>query len=74
MHGFLGEDEKARVLDAARLHVCGSDAEGWGQVVLEAAAYGVPTLARDVPGMRDSVRDGVTGWLVAEPTGPTRRR
>ena len=38
--------------------------EGWGQVVLEAAAHGVPTLARDVPGLRDSIRDGVTGWLV----------
>ncbi len=44
-------DEKSRVLDARRrLHVCASDAEGWGQVVLEAAAHGLPTLARDVPG------------------------
>lgn len=67
LHGFLPEEEKARVLDAARVHVCASDAEGWGQVVLEAAAHGVPTLGRDVPGVRDSVRDGRTGWLVPEP-------
>ena len=45
-------------------HVCASDAEGWGQVVIEAAAYGLPTLARDVPGLRDSIRPGETGWLV----------
>ncbi len=67
IHGFLPEAEKSRVLGSARLHVCASDAEGWGQVVLEAAAHGVPTLARDVPGMRDSVRPGRTGWLVDAP-------
>jgi glycosyltransferase involved in cell wall biosynthesis len=69
VHGFLPEEEKSQVLDAARLHVCASDAEGWGQVVLEAAAHGVPTLARDVPGMRDSIRAGSTGWLVDAPAG-----
>ena len=35
----------------------------WGQVVVESAAYGLPTLARDVPGLRDSIREGETGWL-----------
>jgi hypothetical protein len=33
--------------------------------VLEAAAHGVPTLCRDVDGLRDSVRNGETGWLIA---------
>ena len=58
------EDDKARVLAGARLHVCASDAEGWGQVVIEAAAHGVPTLARDVPGLRGlgpGRRDRVAG-------------
>ena len=32
--------------------------------VLEAAQLGVPTVAYDVDGLRDSVRDGETGWLV----------
>jgi glycosyltransferase involved in cell wall biosynthesis len=67
LHGFLPDAEKSRTLSEAVLHVCASDAEGWGQVVLEAAAHGVPTLARDVPGLRDSVRPGETGWLVPEP-------
>ena len=67
LHGFLGDADKSPALTQGILHVCASDAEGWGQVVLEAAAHGVPTLARDVPGMRDSVRDGVTGWLLPEP-------
>ena len=32
----------------------------------EAAALGVPTIAYDVDGLRDAVRDGVTGWLAAD--------
>jgi hypothetical protein len=40
--------------------------EGWGLSIIEAAAYGVPTLALRVPGVRDSVVDGRTGWLVDE--------
>jgi glycosyltransferase involved in cell wall biosynthesis len=66
LHGYLPEAEKDGLLRRARLHVCASDAEGWGQVVLEAAGHGLPTVARDVPGLRDSIRDGVTGWLVAD--------
>jgi glycosyltransferase involved in cell wall biosynthesis len=67
-HGYVSEADKAALLDRARLHVCASDVEGWGQVVAEAAAYGVPTVARDVPGLRDSVRHEHTGWLMPEPT------
>ncbi|KQY64041.1 glycosyltransferase family 4 protein [Nocardioides sp. Root140] len=67
LHGFLDEGVKHDVIARSRLHVCASDAEGWGQVVIEAAGLGVPTLARDVAGLRDSVRDGVTGWLVENP-------
>ncbi len=66
-HGYVSEDAKADLLSRARLHVCASDVEGWGQVVIEAAAYGVPTVARDVPGLRDSVRHETTGWLLPEP-------
>lgn len=68
-HGFVTDEAKAALLARARLHVCASDAEGWGLVVLEAASYGVPTVARDVPGLRDSVRHEQTGWLVPEPAG-----
>ena len=65
-HGYLEEDAKERLLRGAALHVCASDVEGWGQAVIDAAGYGVPTVARDVPGLRDSVRDGSTGWLVPD--------
>lgn len=65
-HGFVDEDTKAALLARASVHVCASDAEGWGQAVIEAAGHGVPTLARDVPGLRDSIRPDRTGWLVPD--------
>lgn len=40
--------------------------EGMPRVVLEAAATGLPTVGFDVPGVRESVRDGETGFLVPE--------
>lgn len=65
-HGYVDEETKAVLLARASVHVCASDAEGWGQAVIEAAGYGVPTLARDVPGLRDSIRPDESGWLVAD--------
>ncbi|CAN5438897.1 glycosyltransferase family 4 protein [soil metagenome] len=65
-HGYVAEETKAAILRRAALHVCASDIEGWGQVVIEAAGYGIPTIARDVPGLRDSIRDGETGVLVPD--------
>ncbi|HWI42734.1 MAG TPA: glycosyltransferase family 4 protein [Nocardioides sp.] len=67
-HGYLPADAKDAVLARAAVHACASDAEGWGQAVIDAAAWGVPTVARDVPGLRDSIRDGESGWLVPDGT------
>ncbi|RCV55892.1 glycosyltransferase family 4 protein [Marinitenerispora sediminis] len=66
LHGFLPEADRNAVLAGARLHVTASRFEGWGLTVIEAAALGVPTVAYDVDGLRDSVRDGWTGWLVRD--------
>jgi glycosyltransferase involved in cell wall biosynthesis len=41
--------------------------EGTPRVVLEAAATGLPTVAFDVPGVRESVRESETGYLVPFP-------
>jgi len=37
--------------------------EGWGLNVVEANAFGVPCVAYDVAGLRDSVKNGETGLL-----------
>lgn len=65
-HGFVDDDTMSLLLGRASVHVCASDAEGWGQAVIEAAGHGLPTVARDVPGLRDSIRHGDSGWLVPD--------
>jgi glycosyltransferase involved in cell wall biosynthesis len=62
--GFVAEAEKVALYQAARVFVNPSEKEGWGLTVLEAAACGVPAVASDSPGLRDSVRHDETGLLV----------
>ncbi len=62
--GFVTEGEKIALLRGAWANVFPSPKEGWGITVVEAAACGTPSIASDSPGLRDSVRDGETGYLV----------
>ena len=66
LRGFLSEADRDAVVARSALHLSTSQGEGWGLCVLEAAALGVPTVAYDVEGLRDAVRDGVTGWLARD--------
>jgi glycosyltransferase involved in cell wall biosynthesis len=68
--GFVPDAEKQRLLRAAWAVVFPSPKEGWGITNVEAAASGTPAIASDSPGLRESVRHGVTGYLV--PHGDTR--
>ena len=63
--GFVSEDEKRTLLRRAWAVVFPSPKEGWGISNVEAAACGTPALASDSPGLRESVRHGVTGYLVS---------
>jgi glycosyltransferase involved in cell wall biosynthesis len=62
--GFMGDDELVEYLNRAHILFNPSPKEGWGLTVVEANACGVPVVASDRPGLRDSVRDGETGFLV----------
>lgn len=61
--GYLSQAEKVRQLHQMSVAVNCSAKEGWGLTVIEANACGVPVVASDVPGLRDSVVDEKTGLL-----------
>jgi glycosyltransferase involved in cell wall biosynthesis len=62
--GWVDEAKKTSLLRKASVLVVPSIREGFGINVIEAAAMGTPVIGFDVPGIRDSVRHGETGYLV----------
>src|SRR3954469_11411013 len=62
LHGAVNHPQDA--LSQIQLLVLPSAAEGFGLVLIEAMAAGIPVVATDVPGIRDVVKDGETGLLV----------
>ncbi len=71
----MSDEERDELVGDARVCVCTSVKEGWGITIIEANALGTPVVATDAPGLRDAVRDGETGVLVAdgEPRAFTER-
>src|SRR2546423_13518076 len=67
--GRISEPDKLTLLRRAWALVFASPKEGWGITNLEAAACATPVVASNSPGIRESVRDGETGYLV--PHGDT---
>ena len=62
--GRVDEVGKLALLRRAWALALASPKEGWGITNLEAAACGTPVVASNSPGIRESVRDGETGFLV----------
>ena len=62
--GAVGEERKVAFMASSWVTVSSSFVEGWGMTITENAACGTPAVAYNVAGLRDSVRDGVTGLLV----------
>jgi glycosyltransferase involved in cell wall biosynthesis len=67
MHGVATSPQAA--LSQSGLLVLPSLAEGFGLVLIEAMAAGVPVVGTDVPGIRDVIRQDQTG-LLAKPADP----
>jgi glycosyltransferase involved in cell wall biosynthesis len=61
--GFVTEAEKLALLQRSWAVLLASPKEGWGLTNVEAASCATPVVASNSPGIRESVRDGVTGFL-----------
>jgi len=61
---------RASVIAAPSVVAIGGDADGLPNVLLEAAAVGLPIIASDVSGIPELVRDGQTGLLVPPHDAP----
>ncbi len=65
--GFVDENTKEELLARSWLMLAPSVKEGWGLMVVEAAAHGVPSIAyRSAGGLAESIDDGRTGILVED--------
>lgn len=62
-YGHIEEKEKVKILQKSWIFINPSLKEGWGVTTIEANACGTPVIASNVPGLRDSVIDGKTGYL-----------
>jgi len=60
--GYTSEPEK--FIAAIDIVLLPSYREGFGNIVIEAGALKVPTIASDIPGPRSSIIDGETGFLI----------
>ncbi len=64
--GRIDQVGKAKLMQRCYLICVTSVKEGWGLIVAEANSQGTPAVVYDVDGLRDSVRDGVTGLICQE--------
>lgn len=62
--GRVSESRRLDLMSRASLIMVTSIKEGWGLIVTEANSQGTPAVAYDVDGLRDSIKNGVTGLLV----------
>ncbi|HEX6258343.1 MAG TPA: glycosyltransferase family 4 protein [Candidatus Saccharimonadales bacterium] len=68
--GRVSLEKKIELMQKSHFIAVTSIKEGWGLIVTEAASQGTPAVVYDVDGLRDSVKNGVTG-IVTRPTPKT---
>jgi len=63
-YGRLDDFERRKLIEQSWVLVNPGIREGWGLNIIEANALGVPSVAYSVAGLKDSVQDRKTGFLV----------
>lgn len=68
---FVPSPKKIELLSSSWVSVNTSPKEGWGLTSIEAQACGTPSIVPDSPGLRETIKDGVSGYIY--PFGDTKR-
>jgi glycosyltransferase involved in cell wall biosynthesis len=64
--GRLDEKELSSIVASSWLNIHASVTEGWGFSILEASSAGTPTVAYNVPGVVDTIENGINGLKVKD--------
>lgn len=62
--GFIAREAFQDFIASHKVLLVPSMKEGFGLIVLEGNCYGVPVIGYDVAGLRDSIKDGINGFLI----------
>jgi len=68
---FVPSPKKIELLSTSWVSVNTSPKEGWGLTSIEAQACGTPSIVPDSPGLRETVKVGVSGYIY--PFGNTKK-
>jgi len=74
LFGYVGEEEKTRLMKSSKIFIYPSHAEGWGIVVAEALACGLPVICYDLLPFKEifrceavrQCREGNVNQMIAE--------
>lgn len=66
--GKVTTEKKIELMQKSHLIAVTSVKEGWGLIVTEANSQGTPAVVYNVDGLRDSVRNGVSGLVCSKNT------
>ncbi|RLA93067.1 MAG: glycosyltransferase family 1 protein [Deltaproteobacteria bacterium] len=66
--GLVSTERKSELMQKAHCICVTSVREGWGLIVTEANAMGTPAIVYNVPGLRDSVKEGINGLITPKNT------
>ena len=64
--GRISDSEVSKIVASSWLNIHSSVTEGWGISIIEAASAGTPTVAYKVPGVSDSIENGLNGLTVED--------
>lgn len=63
VRGRVSPEEKTRLMKDSDVILVTSIKEGWGLIVTEANSQGTPAITYNADGLRDSVKNNITGYL-----------